>query len=946
MGKDFKGSSHLFGANAVFVEELYNSFLNDPTSVDREWRTFFGELNENQKAAISCTRSPSWGGTIAKVVGAAVAPAEAIKKKKDLSSGLGVLNMQLFLEEYRNNGHLLADLDPLGIEKKKTAHELRLAPSFYGFGEGDYDKQVEVVDPNLGVERITIRNLMATLGELYSSTIGYEFSHITSLEQKDWLCKQIEQQYNKAFLGKEEKKELLKDLLELEGFEQFLHSRFPGTKRFSVEGGESSIVAVNEVIKTAANETGVREAIIGMPHRGRLNVLTKIMKKSYSSMFSEFQGNVGNVEWLDVSGDVKYHMGKSADFEVDGRKIHLSLSANPSHLEAVNPVVTGRVRAKQDKYKDFERVSVMGILLHGDAAFAGQGVVAETLSLSDLVGYCTGGTVHVVVNNQVGFTTSPDKARAGRYPTEIAKIIQAPIIHVNGDDPEAVIKASRIAEQFRQKFKEDVVLDIVCYRLHGHNEGDEPFFTQPLMYSNIKSRETTATIYSSKLIAKGVISEEEIEGLRGDFKAFLDKEFEASKDYKPNKAEWLEGRWEGIERYDKAGINKPKTGVSVEVLKEVGYRLCSVPEDFKLHPRLVRILSIKSEAIKTGDGIDWATAEALAFGALLKEGCPIRLSGQDSGRGTFSQRHSVLIDQENESKYLPLNNICEGQAEYEVIDSNLSEFAVLGFEYGYSTVDPNHLVMWEGQFGDFSNGAQVIIDQFISSAEFKWLRMSGLTMLLPHGYEGQGPEHSSARLERYLQLCAEGNMSVVNCTTPANYFHVLRRQVNSKYRKPLIVMAPKSLLRHKSVVSSFSEMKEGTHFLPVIGEREKLSEKIKRVIVCGGKVYYDLMKYREDRGIKNVAVIRIEQYYPFPKEELYDELKKYKNVEVLWCQEEPKNMGAWRFIFSYIENVLLKVGGKVMGPVYVGRANSASPATGYLKVHNKEQEEFMHEAFK
>ena len=942
MGKDLKGSSYLFGANAVFIEELYRKFLDDPDSVDQEWKSFFGNLDESQKDT-SYTRSPSWGGVVSKVVG--VKTNLEPQKKKNISSSPGVLNMQLFLEEYRNNGHLLANLDPLGIEKRKTAHELRLSPSFYGFDEGDYDTLVDVVDTNLGIEKTTIRNLMATLGELYSSTIGYEFSHITSLEQKDWLRKQIEQQYNNDFLSGDEKKELLKDLLELEGFEQFLHSRFPGTKRFSVEGGESSIIAVNEIIRVAASETGVKEVIIGMPHRGRLNVLTKIMKKSYSSMFSEFQGNVGNVEWLDVSGDVKYHMGKSAEFEVDGNKVHLSLSANPSHLEAVNPVVTGRVRAKQDKYKDVDRVSVMGVLLHGDAAFAGQGVVAETLSLSDLAGYSTGGTVHVVVNNQIGFTTSPDKARAGRYPTEIAKIIQAPIIHVNGDDPEAVIKASRIAEQFRQKFKEDVVLDIVCYRLHGHNEGDEPFFTQPSMYRTIKNKDTTATIYSTKLISQAIIEEHAVGKLKDEFRSFLDSEFELSKDYKSNKAEWLEGKWEGIERYDKAKINKPNTGVSIKTLREVGYKLCSVPKDFNLHPKLVRILGLKSEAIKVGGGIDWATAEALAFGTLLEEGCPIRLSGQDSGRGTFSQRHSVLVDQNSEDKYLPLNNISERQAGYEVIDSNLSEFAVLGFEYGYSTVDPNHLVMWEGQFGDFSNGAQVIIDQFISSAEFKWLRMSGLVMLLPHGYEGQGPEHSSARLERYLQLCAEGNMSVVNCTTPANYFHVLRRQVNSKYRKPLIVMAPKSLLRHKEVVSDFSEMKEGTHFLPVIGDSKKTSDRVKRVLICGGKVFYDLIKYREEHNIKNVAIIRIEQYYPFPKEELYNELSKYKDVEVFWCQEEPKNMGAWKFVFYYIENVLIEVGYKAKRPIYVGRVNSASPATGYLKIHNKEQEEFIHEAF-
>lgn len=951
MSSQFNATSFLFGANSTFIEELYQLYLNNPEAVDKSWQDYFAGLPGAKTAVPGASwapRQPSIVGYISpEMLEKAKADKAAAAAKGDKpDAGSDSVRAHMLIRAYRVRGHLLADLDPLGIEIRKSEADLHLDPASYGFTEADMDRPIHIGNEVAGVETATLRELIAVLRAIYCRHIGLEFMHIQPLEQKEWLQAQIEDLRGKQIFSPEQKKEILQNIIEVELFEQFLHVKFPGSKRFSVEGGENSITAVNTVIATASS-LGVKEVILGMPHRGRLNMLTKIMGKPYYSMLSEFQGNLAHPEDLNISGDVKYHLGTSSDREfAPGQMVHLSLTANPSHLEAVNPVVAGKVRAKQGQIKDVERKHVMGLLLHGDAAFAGQGVVAETLSLSDLVGYRTGGTVHIIVNNQIGFTTSPKNARASRYPTEVAKMVEAPIFHINGDDPEAVVNASRIAAEFRQKFKKDVVIDVICFRLHGHNETDEPMFTQPLMYKRIAEHPTAVEAYSATLIQQGILTAEELDGMKATFRTFLDGQLEVAKTYKPNKADWLEGKWSGFEKPQHDSAAQVVTGVKLADLKRIGTVLSEKPTHFGTNTKVARQLDAKRKAIETGEGIDWATAEALAFGSLLEEGTPVRLSGQDCGRGTFSHRHAVLVDQETDGRYLPLNHLSENQAHFEVIDSNLSEFAVLGFEYGYSLAEPNGLVLWEAQFGDFSNGAQVIIDQFIASAEIKWLRMSGLVMLLPHGYEGQGPEHSSSRIERYLQLCAEDNIQVVNCTTPASYFHVLRRQIVRNYRKPLVIATPKSLLRTK--FSTLSEIAEGTTFKRVIPEISNLvaDDKVRRVVISTGKVYYDLFDAREKEGINDVALIRMEQLYPFPTEELAVELGRYNNAEVIWCQEEPKNMGCWYFVAERIEDVLKEVSGAAKRAQYVGRLPAASPAAGYLKIHNKEQAALVNAALK
>jgi 2-oxoglutarate dehydrogenase E1 component len=689
----------------------------------------------------------------------------------------------------------------------------------------------------------------------------------------------------------------------------------------------------------------MEELVLGMPHRGRLNVLTNVMGKPFAALFSEFQGNPANPADVQGSGDVKYHLGTSTDRELGGKSVHLSLTANPSHLEAVNPVVLGKVRAKQRQRGDTARDEVVGLLMHGDAAFCGQGLVAESLELSELKGYRTGGTIHFVVNNQIGFTTSPSYARSSPYPSDVGKIIQAPIFHVNGDDPEAVVHVSRIATEFRQRFKKDVIVDIFCYRRHGHNETDEPAFTQPIMYRAIAERPTTRQLYAQRLAAEGLVSEAESEAMIADFTKHLDGQFEAAKSYRPNKADWLEGAWSGL-KVASGDLRRGETAVPLEVLQEVGRSLTTVPEGFDLNRKIARQLEAKRKALESGEGIDWSTGEALAFGTLCGEGTFVRLSGQDSGRGTFSQRHAVLVDQQTEDRYVPLNHVRDGQAAFEVIDSPLSEAAVLGFEYGYSLAEPHALVLWEAQFGDFVNGAQVIIDQFLSSGEAKWLRMSGLVMLLPHGYEGQGPEHSSARLERFLQLCGEDNLQVCNLTTAANYFHALRRQVRRDFRKPLVITTPKSLLRSAEAAAKLSELGPGTFFRRTIDETDPLVEdqKVMRVVLCSGKVYYDLRQARRERKIRDVAIVRVEQLYPFPAKALADSIGRYKYAEIVWCQEEPQNMGAWNFVDRRIEQVLAGLDGKTKRARYVGRPEAASTATGLLKRHNAEQAKLVDEA--
>lgn len=957
MTTNLNTTTPFFAGNATFIEELFERYLSDPQSVDDSWRDFFRDSTAGSGAS---QRNASWAKVKSQVIGAvdaeAVKPVAGKDKKPAASGGLTADEAERFAHDsiraimmvraYRVRGHLLANLDPLGIEIN-TPHS-ELDPKSYGFSDADMDKEI-FLDGSLGIKKAKLREIIAILRKTYCGHIGVEFMHIQHPEQKAWIQKRFEQDHGQFGLGIEEKKAIWQTLVEVEAFEQFVQIKYTGTKRFSAQGGDALMPALESIINTAA-KGGVKEIVLGMPHRGRMNVLTTTMGKPYAELLSIFQGNMDFPDWVTSSGDVKYHLGTSSDRQTPYGKIHLSLLANPSHLEAVNPVVVGKVRAKLDSYGDIEnKGSVMGVMLHGDAAFAGQGSVPEVLALSELRGYRTGGTIHVIVNNQIGFTTSPKYSRFTPYPTDVAKAVQAPILHVNGDDPEAVAYVCRLAAEFRQEFKRDAVVDIFCYRKYGHNESDEPAFTQPIMYREIAKKPLPAKIYSDKLVAEGVLTQAEVDAKFADFKTFYEKEYEAAKTFKPNKADWLEGQWAGLEKPDlaKLGGEHPTvdTGVELKKLKEIGLALAKNPEKIKVNSKIIRQLEAKKQMMETGKALDWAMGEALAFGSLLTEGSGVRLSGQDCGRGTFSHRHSVLVDQETEERYVPLNNLGMKQSHYEVIDSSLSEFAILGFEYGYSMGLPNYLTLWEAQFGDFANGAQVIVDQFISSGESKWLRMSGLVMLLPHGYEGQGPEHSSARLERYLQLCAEDNMQVVNCTTPANFFHALRRQIKRNFRKPLIVMTPKSLLRHKLAISALADFDKGTHFKRIIADDATLAkdDKIRRVVLTSGKVYYDLFESRATQNIDDVAIIRMEQYYPFPERELTAELKRYKNAEIIWCQEEPKNMGAWSFVQPRIEDALESLGRKDRLK-YVGRVEAASPAVGYLKVHDKEQKALVEQA--
>lgn len=953
----FHQTTPFFGSNAAFVEELYERYLQDPSSVDQSWQGFFADMGDSLQNVIKGQQGASWGAKSlqAQVIGAnenvAANPLKDKAKTPSVGSDADIeqackdsINALMLIRSFKVRGNLLSDLDPLGIEKRFSHPDLD--PATHGFSEGDYDRPI-FLGGALGLQRATLRQLLPLLKQTYSSKIGVEFMHMPSLERRDWIASRIEAVRGKPEFTAAQKKTILEDMVKFEEFEQFLHKKFPGAKRFSAEGGEAVFAAVEKVIERSA-QIGLKEIVIGMPHRGRLNMLTKVMGRRYASLLCEFQGKQTHFsEDIDATGDVKYHQGASSDREFEGNKIHLTLNANPSHLEAVDPVVAGRVRAKQDQYQDSERKQVLGLLLHGDAAFCGQGIVAETLALSDLEGYTTGGVVHIIVNNQIGFTTSPKYSRHSPYPSDVAKGAHAPIFHVNGDDPEAVVFVSQMALEFRQQFGSDVVVDVFCYRKYGHNEGDEPFFTQPIMYQKIREHSTPMHVYANRLIAEGVVTQEEFEKIRQDFIAFLESEFKLAQTYQPDEADWLKGRWKNIinpERGEKKAVD---TGVALKTLKAIGNALGDYPEGYNIHPKLVRLMEGKKEMMKTGQDIDWAMGEALAYGTLLSEGRNVRLSGQDSIRGTFSHRHSALIDQKTEARYFPLNNLgLKKQGRYEVIDSNLSEFGVLGYEYGYSLADPDSLVLWEAQFGDFANGAQVMFDQFISCSEIKWLRFSGLVMLLPHGYEGQGPEHSSARLERFLQLCAQDNMQVVNCTTPANFFHVLRRQVHRNFRKPLVVMSPKSLLRHKRCISNLEDFAPGTTFKCVIGETQKLVKDgdIKQVVLCSGKVYYDLLEEREKRNIKNIAIIRVEQLYPFPAIDIEIELKRYKNASVVWCQEEPENMGSWHFIDRKLEAVLSKVGGKARRPSYAGRSEAAAPAAGYMKIHNATQAELINQA--
>ncbi len=946
-------TSYLFGANAGYLADLYEQYLVDPASVDPSWKSLFSDLRGDAGAILDEVDGPGWGsiGASRSDIGASSSHTpKADQSKSDLvqdnrdvrAATLDSVRALMLIRAYRIRGHLYSKLDPLGLAEIEYHPELDYKT--YGFSEADLDREI-FIDNVLGMETATLRNILELVEATYCGKIGVEFMHIQDPEQKAWIQRRIEEPRNQTDFTDRGKIAILERLTAAETFEQFLDRRFVGAKRFGLEGGESLVPLMEQIVKRGS-QLGLEEIVVGMAHRGRLNVLANVLDKPFVNIFSEFQGNPANPEDVQGSGDVKYHLGTSADREFDGKTVHLTLTPNPSHLEVVNPVVLGRVRAKQRQRGDKARQKVMGILLHGDAAFIGQGLVAETFELSELNGYQTGGTIHVVINNQIGFTTSPTEARSGPYCSEMAKIVQAPVFHVNGDDPEAVVHVARIATEFRYQFKQDIVIDMYCYRRQGHNESDEPAFTQPLMYKAIGKHPTTRQLYAGRLVDEGLISNETAQQFVDSFRATLEKDFEAASSFKPNKADWFEGKWSGLD-IAKGEDRRGDTAIDIELLKEIGKKITSIPEGFKLNNKIDRQLKAKWNAIESGSGIDWATAEALAFGSCAVEGTAVRLSGQDCGRGTFSQRHAVFTDQETGQEYLPLQHLRNDQAKVDVLDSPLAEMSVLGFEYGYSTAEPNILVMWEAQFGDFANGAQVIIDQFISSGEHKWLRMSGLTLLLPHGYEGQGPEHSSARLERYLQMCAEDNMQVCVPSTPANYFHMLRRQVRRNFRKPLIVMTPKSLLRHKLCVSDVNEFSGKTTFHRVIPDHGDLvaNSKIKRIVLCSGKVFYDLIAARDERKIKDVAIARLEQLYPFPVKSLAAELKKYTNAEVVWCQEEPENMGAWRFLDRRLEAVMgdiPKLSSK--RPIYCGRAESAATATGLLKRHNAEQAKLVDDA--
>jgi 2-oxoglutarate dehydrogenase E1 component len=973
----FEQTSFLYGGNARFIEQLYSRFLENPSLVDPAWRQFFATLADDSEEARKEMKGPSWaradwpiaanGDLVsaldgnwpkaeekagAKILGKAQDKGQALTIEEIRKATMDSVRALMMIRAYRMRGHLAADLDPLKLREPVPQPELD--PKSYGFSEADYDRPI-FIDKVLGLEQATIRQIVDILKRTYCHTLGVEFMHISDPEQKAWIQARIEGPDKEITFTPEGKIAILNKLIAAEGFEHFLNVKYTGTKRFGLDGGESMIPALEQVIKRGG-QLGMEDIVLGMAHRGRLNVLANVMSKPFSAIFHEFKGGSATPDEVEGSGDVKYHLGSSADREFDGNRVHLSLTANPSHLEIVDPVVLGKARAKQDQRGDKERTSVLPLIIHGDAAFAGQGVVAECFGLSGLRGHRSGGSLHYIVNNQIGFTTSPIWARSSPYPSDVAKMIEAPILHVNGDDPEAVVFATKIAIEFRQKFRKPVVVDMFCYRRFGHNESDEPSFTQPLMYKKIASHETVVTIYGRRLIAEGVLTEERFEELKAEYRKRLDDDFSASEGYRANKADWLDGRWAGLAyAKDQDDARRGQTGVDLERLKKIGMKLTRPPKNFRMHRTLQRVIEARRKTIEEGVGIDWATAEQLALATLLRDGFPVRLSGQDVQRGTFSQRHAVLVDQDTERRFTPLNHLVKDQpVKINVINSMLSEEAVLGFEYGYTLAEPNTLVIWEAQFGDFANGAQVVFDQFISSGERKWLRMSGLVCLLPHGYEGQGPEHSSARLERFLQMCAEDNMQVANCTTPANYFHILRRQLKRDIRKPLILMTPKSLLRHKRVVSRLDEMAENTYFHRVLwddaqhtaNDATKLvaDDQMKRVIMCSGKVYYDLYEEREKRQRNDIYLLRIEQLYPWPHKALIAELARFKQAEMVWCQEEPANMGAWSFVQPGIERALEYIGAQNKRPRYAGRPASAATATGLMSKHQRELKAFLEDA--
>jgi 2-oxoglutarate dehydrogenase E1 component len=956
---EFEKTSFLTKSNSAFLEQMYLKYINQDLDLPSSWKNYFDDLGDELDLVVNEIKGPSWAPIKKQINIVEKKPKKEVHSNGSVKNAISENNLQNNIDSikaveliraYRLRGHLLAKLDPLGLKKTEYLEELH--PEYYGFKKSDYKREI-FLNGVTNKKYSNISEILTFLNKTYCGSIGYEYMHISNPEERIWLRRRIEEDENEIKFTKNGKEAILNKLIQAEGFEKFLATKYVGTKRFGLDGAESLIPALEQIIKIGG-QSQIKEVKIGMSHRGRLNVLANVLQKSYKRIFNEFAGEF-NSSSNEGAGDVKYHLGASSNREFDGNPVHVSLTDNPSHLEAVNPVVLGQTRAKQFFHKDTERNKVIPILIHGDAAFAGQGIVAECFAMSGLPGHNTGGTIHIIVNNQIGFTTSPRFARSSPYPSDVAKMVDAPILHVNGDDPEAVIYATRIATEFRLKFNRDVVVDLICYRRFGHNEGDEPSFTQPLMYEKIRSHPTTLKLYGQKLTQEQIFTEEGVNQKIKTFKDLLDDQFKTAKDYKP-KIEWFEGTWS---RYkpekgkDKRGV----TGVDKEIIKSISDRINVIPSEINPHKTVAKVFDLRKKSIDIEKNIDWATAESLAFATLLKEGYPVRLVGQDSGRGTFSQRHSVLRNQSNNTRYIPLNHISEGQKKYEIVDSFLSELAVLGFEYGYSLVEPNTLTLWEAQFGDFANGAQIIIDQFISSGERKWSRASGIVMLLPHGYEGQGPEHSSARLERFLQLCSNDNMQVMNCTTPANYFHALRRQMKRDFRKPLIMMTPKSLLRNKYCVSDLEDLSKNNSFHRVLWDHAidpkaegfiklKNSSKIRKVILCSGKVYFDLLEAREKLKIDDVILYRIEQLYPFPAKTLVKELKPYaKSATFHWCQEEPKNMGAWFSVRDYIEWTLDNIKANNNQISYIGRSPDASPATGYAKRHISQQQEIIKKVF-
>ncbi len=953
----FDKTSFLHGANATYVEEMFKKYSDDPSSVPNDWGIFFKNIKD--EGLNSSTYSADWAKSDLKVQNGDLIsamdsnwsslPEKIIKKNISYSvdeiqqATLDSIRALRLIRAFRVNGHLIADLDPLQLSQKN--HHPELDYRNYGFNESDLEKSI-FIDGSLGLDNTKLKEIIKILHETYSSSIGVEFLHIQDPDQKQWVQERIEEVRNKTQFTVAGKRAIYRRLLEAEMFENYLDKKFLGTKRFGLVGSESTIPGIEQIIKQCCL-AGIEDVYIGTAHRGRLTLLASVMEVPLRAIMTKFQAGSDDPNEVLGSGDVKYHLGVSSDREFDGKKIHLSLTPNPSHLEAVDPVVIGKVRAKQTLTKDKNNEKVIGILIHGDAAIAGQGVVAETFAMSQLRGFRTGGTVHFVINNQIGFTTMPLYGRSAPYCTEIAKIVQAPIFHVNGDDPEAVVHVCRLAAEFRNKFKTDVIVDMFCYRRAGHNEMDLPEFTQPLMYKKIKEHNSTLKIYEKKLIEENILSKEDSKKFEEEYKNFLDSEFSLSKTYKSNKADWLEGSWKGLSTAS-FDARRGKTAVEKNDLISISVAIHKLPEEFTAHKRIKKIYNDRSVSVLNGVGIDWATAEALAFASLLSEGFGVRLSGQDVGRGTFSQRHAVLYDQVNEKRFVPLRHFLDQQGLFEIVDSFLSEYGVLGFEYGYSQVDPKTLVLWEGQFGDFANNAQTIIDQFITTGERKWLRMSGLTLLLPHGHEGQGPEHTSGRVERFLQMCAEDNIQVINCTSPGNYFHALRRQLHRDFRKPLIIMTPKSTLRHKKNTSKIEDFINGSSFHRVMNDQldQSSKDKINRVLLCSGKIYFEIHDQIEASGIKNVAILRLDQLYPFPYDALTDELEYYKNCEIYWVQEEPSNMGAYFFVKERIESVMHSLNMKTKELIFIGRRSSASPATGVQARHTQNQKNIIDLALK